>query len=86
MADYDNYNFRADLGELRLSPKDAAKALGTTERKVCDYANGAAPMPAEIVAGVKRLMDEEYAFRRRTGRSSDGRVPAVTFYAVEQKS
>lgn len=84
MADYDSYNFRADLGELNLSPKAAAKALGTTERKVCDYANGAA-MPTKIVAGIKRLMDEEYAFRRSTGRSSDGRTPCVTLYAIEGK-
>lgn len=82
MADYDGYNFRADLGDLRLSPKDAARALGTTERKVCDYANGA-PLPAEIVTGVKRLVDEEYAFRRRTGMSSDGRRIIIAPQAVE---
>ena len=84
MARYDSYDFRADLNELRLSPKDAARALGTTEAKVCDYANGM-PLPEKIIKGVRGLMDEEYAFRRRTGRSSDGRVPAVPLYAIEVK-
>ena len=82
MTSYDNYNLRADLHELRLSSKDAAMKLGTTEAKVCDYANGT-PMPSDFIAGVRRLVSEEYAFRCRTGMSSDGRKPYVPLYAVE---